>query len=210
MFFFSLCMSVSTWKPSMFLSHLVMHKQVSPCWIFLHQEAEQTPSMDVAVWTLCTKARAGFVVILTHSSSRAGFSGAMERNVELGPQETQVRWIYHNLLHGYSFGFWHSSPDSGTKHPPASKDQSKPSLLWCLLMGWEPSHGLTQHFLTLLFLVQTSSQSVVSPFWKPRSTRWHYPPCSSPILAPTTVGTSTQSKIHIFLPGASPGASRLA
>lgn len=209
MFFFSLCMSVSTWKPSMFLSHLVMHKHL-PAGYFCTKKQSKLPAWMLLFEPCALKHELVLWLFLTHSSSRAGFSGAMERNVELGPQETQVRWIYHNLLHGYSFGFWHSSPDSGTKHPPASKDQSKPSLLWCLLMGWEPSHGLTQHFLTLLFLVQTSSQSVVSPFWKPRSTRWHYPPCSSPILAPTTVGTSTQSKIHIFLPGASPGASRLA
>lgn len=122
-----------------------------PHWIFLHWEAWMLLSEPCALKHILW-------LFLTHSSSRAAFSGAMECNVEPGPQETQVRQIYHNLLHSYSFRFWHSLPDSGAKHPLASKDQSKPSLLWFLLMGWEPSHGLIQHFLTLLFLAQTSSQ----------------------------------------------------
>lgn len=68
-------------------------------------------------------------LFLMHSSSSTGFSGATERNVELGPQETRARQIYHSLLEGNIFGFWHSSsPDSGTKHPPAFEDLSKPSL----------------------------------------------------------------------------------
>lgn len=56
-----------------------------------------------------------------HSSSKAGFSEATECNVELGPQETRARQIYHNLLEGSISGFWHSSsPDSGInilQHP---------------------------------------------------------------------------------------------
>lgn len=137
-------------------------------------------------------------LFLTHSSSRAAFSEAMQCNVDLGPQETQVRQIYHNLLHGYSFGFWHPSPDSSIKHPLASKDQSKPSLLWFLLRGWEPFRGLTQHFLTLLSLVQTSSQCG-EPILKARSTRWHlpapaaHPPLHPPQLEPASRAKSTSS-----------------
>lgn len=94
-------------------------------------------------------------LFLRRSSSRAGFSGATERNAELGPQETRARQSYHNLLERSIFGFWHSSfPDSGTKHPPASKGWIKPSLSWCSLMGCEPTHGLIQQLLTLFFLTQ--------------------------------------------------------
>lgn len=201
-FFFSLSMSVSTWTPSISLSHLVMHKQVSPHRVFL-QRSRATPSMDVAVWTLCTKARAGFVVIFNAQHSRAAFSGAMERNIELGPQETQLRQIYHNLLHGYSSGFWHSLPDSGTKTSTSIQrpEQTIPALILAHWLGTIPwAYPAFPH----------PPRPCSNQLLKARNIRWHHPPCSSPIPAPTTAGTSTQSKIHIFLPSALPGASRLA
>lgn len=125
----SSCTTVSTWTPSISLSHLVVDKQISPHWYFCTEQRGKLPAWMWLFEPCALKHGLVWRLFLTHSSSKAGFSEATERNVELGPQETRARQIYHSLLEGSISGLWHSSsPDSGIKYPPASKDGSKLSL----------------------------------------------------------------------------------
>lgn len=148
-----------------------------PAGYFCTEQRGKLPAWMLLFEPCALKHRLVLWLFLTHSSSRAGFSGATERNVELGPQETWARQIDHNLLESNIFGFWDSSsPDSGTKHPPASEDRSKPSLPWCSLMSWEPSHEPPQ-LLTLLFLTPTWLIKCGEPILKTQKSQMTLSPC---------------------------------
>lgn len=69
-----------------------------PTRYFCTEQRDKLPAWMLLFEPCALKHGLALWLFLMHSSSRAGFSKATERNVELGPQETRAKQIYHNLL----------------------------------------------------------------------------------------------------------------